>query len=74
MKEKEEDYVLVSEELNIKTQINNTYLLGEDSEGFFLLDQHAVHERILYEKLKKEMKILNSSSPEPSHTGNYRTK
>ena len=56
IKEKEGDYVLISEELNIKAQINNTYLLGEDSEGFFLLDQHAVHERILYEKLKKEMK------------------
>ncbi len=56
VKEKEEEYVLVSEKLNIKAQINNTYLLGEDSEGFFLLDQHAVHERVLYEKLKKEMK------------------
>ena len=56
IKEKEEEYSLVSQKLNIKAQINNTYLLGEDSEGFFLLDQHAVHERVLYEKLKKEMR------------------
>ncbi len=56
VKENEEEYALILEKLNIKAQINNTYLLGEDTEGFFLLDQHAVHERILYEKLKKEMK------------------
>lgn len=56
LKEKGEDYVLISEKINIKAQINNTYLLGENADGFFLLDQHAVHERILYEKLKKEMK------------------
>ncbi len=56
IKEKEEGYTLISGKLNIKAQINNTYLLGEDSDGFFLLDQHAVHERILYEKFKKEMK------------------
>jgi DNA mismatch repair protein MutL len=56
VKEKEEDYVIGTENLSIKAQINNTYLLGEDEEGFFMLDQHAVHERILYEKLKKEIK------------------
>ena len=56
VKEKEQDYELISEKLNIKTQLNNTYLLGEDTEGFFLLDQHAAHERILYEKLKNEIK------------------
>jgi DNA mismatch repair protein MutL len=56
IKEKEKEYVLISKELNIKAQINNTYLLGEDCDGLFLLDQHAVHERILYEKLKKEIK------------------
>jgi len=55
IKEKEAEYTLVSEKLNIKAQLNNTYLLGEDEEGFFLLDQHAAHERIIYEKLKKEM-------------------
>ncbi|MBU0534345.1 MAG: DNA mismatch repair endonuclease MutL [Candidatus Omnitrophica bacterium] len=56
VKEKREDYLLVSDKLNIKVQIKNTYLLGEDSEGVFMLDQHAAHERVLYEKLKKEMK------------------
>ncbi|HIE43236.1 MAG TPA: DNA mismatch repair endonuclease MutL [Candidatus Omnitrophica bacterium] len=54
IKETEEGYTPpLFEESRIHLQINNTYLLGEDSEGLFLLDQHAVHERILYEKLKK---------------------
>lgn len=30
-------------------QYNNTYLLVEKEDGLFLVDQHAAHERILYE-------------------------
>lgn len=32
-------------------QVFNTYLLLEEGDDFFLIDQHAAHERILYEKL-----------------------
>ena len=35
-------------------QIHNTYLLVETSEGFDIVDQHIAHERILYERLRKE--------------------
>ncbi len=35
-------------------QIDSTYLLLKDRENFLLLDQHAVHERILFEELKKQ--------------------
>ena len=33
--------------------IRNTYLICQDEEGLILVDQHAAHERVTYEKLKK---------------------
>ncbi len=34
-------------------QLKNTYILCETEEGFLMVDQHAAHERIVYERLKK---------------------
>lgn len=32
-------------------QIHNTYLITETEDGFMLIDQHAAHERVMYEDL-----------------------
>ncbi len=35
-------------------QLKNTYLLFQDETGMILIDQHAAHERIRYEKIKTD--------------------
>ena len=36
-------------------QIQNRYLVAETDDGLAIIDQHALHERVLYEKLKQRM-------------------
>jgi DNA mismatch repair protein MutL len=47
--------------LNYLGQVANTYLLFAGDNGFILIDQHAAHERIILEKLKKssDRKIIS---------------
>jgi DNA mismatch repair protein MutL len=41
-------------ELRYLGQVHRTYLVCEAPEGLVLLDQHAGHERVLYERFRKE--------------------
>lgn len=41
--------VKMLESPKILAQLMNSYLLGEDKTGLFILDQHAAHERILFD-------------------------
>lgn len=36
-------------------QVHNTYLVAQAEEGIIIVDQHALHERILYERFREQL-------------------
>jgi DNA mismatch repair protein MutL len=53
-------------------QLHDSYLIAETSDGMMVIDQHALHERILYEELKRRVEKGGVESqrllvPEPVH-------
>ena len=42
--------------LRVLGQMQNLYIVAEGSEGMYLVDQHAAHERVLYEKVQEELR------------------
>jgi len=38
-----------------KAQVHNTYIISQTQDGVMVIDQHAAHERICYEKLKAQV-------------------
>lgn len=45
--------------LKIIGQFHSTYILAEDSSNLYMIDQHAAHEKILFEKYKKSIQNGN---------------
>lgn len=42
--------------LRVLGQVSSTYIIAEGPNGMFLIDQHAAHERVMYEKILAAMK------------------
>lgn len=44
------------EKLRVIGQFDNTYILAEGVKTFYIIDQHAAHEKVLFEKYRNEIK------------------
>jgi DNA mismatch repair protein MutL len=40
---------------NVAMQVHDRYLIAETDEGVMVIDQHALHERVLYEQLREKI-------------------
>ena len=57
-------------------QVHNTFIVSQTTDGLILLDQHAGHERMVYEKLKshimtKQVEVQSLLIPEIIEMGEY---
>ena len=43
-------------------QVHDSYLIAETGDGMMVIDQHALHERILYEELRNRVARGNIES------------
>ena len=41
--------------LRVLGQVNGTYIIAEGPDGMFMIDQHAAHERVMYERILADM-------------------
>jgi len=45
-----------------RAQVHENYIISQTSDGIVIVDQHAAHERLVYEKLKNKMALNGVSS------------
>ena len=48
--------------LKVLGQIEGTYIIASGPQGLYIIDQHAAHERIRYEKIRKSFQKQPSAS------------
>lgn len=44
-------------------QVHNTYIIAEHSNGLWIVEQHIAHERVLYEQLQDNWKLVTLETP-----------
>ncbi len=49
-----------------RAQVHKTYIVAETTDGIILVDQHAAHERLVYERLKAALTAPGSDARLPS--------
>ena len=48
--------------LRVLGQVQNTYIAAEGPDGMYLIDQHAAHERVVFERVRAEAEVLKSNA------------
>lgn len=54
LEQKAKQQKFIFENAQFKGSLFNTYLLYEEGDNVYLIDQHAAHERLIFDKLKEE--------------------
>ena len=49
-----------------RAQLFNTYIVAQTEDGMILIDQHAAHERLVYERMKKSFAGKIHRAPRPA--------
>jgi DNA mismatch repair protein MutL len=50
--------------LRVLGQVGASYIIAEGPEGLYLIDQHAAHERVMYEKLRAQL-VAQTADQQP---------
>ena len=50
-------------------QVHGTYIVSQTSDGIVIVDQHAAHERLVYERMQAQPDVLYGAGLQSNYQG-----